>query len=542
MLTQFFGKPFWITLGSIALVFLLAIGIFQTPLAITALLVIGATVFALSLWRLEFGVFVAFAELISQSHGHLIASNGLSLRMIIFVAVMCAWFVGVFLNKRFLDYKHPLVLPFVALIVLVFYGMVRGMVAYQSDLGLVFQDANAYFYLLYLAPILAVNWTSLLKRQLLQVFVASSLWVSIVTLGTVFVFSHFPEFMLGDVYTFLRDTRLAEITKMVESIWRVFMPAQIFSAFLLFLFMPFLWMKELKTKEYVVLSSVQGVAIATLIVSLSRSFWVGLLVAGVVWIALLLRSQSLSWWRVRRAVSYHVLSILVAVSLIAIALFFPVSYQQGSALNFASLFAERTTGMEDVAISSRWNLLDPMIETIAENPVIGSGFGTQVSFKTDDPRAIAMTGDGIWTTHAMEWGWFELWIKMGIAGPLLFGWLFVIIFFSLTPLLFYRKDLVSQKGFEFTCMIRCFFSKTEPHPAAWLAIGLISSLVMLYATHTFSPYLNHPIGLGMLMFVVPFVSKEMIAKEQEVVVGEKEKVKKKKTKRKIAPATAISSK
>jgi hypothetical protein len=28
---------------------------------------------------------------------------------------------------------------------------------------------------------------------------------------------------------------------------------------------------------------------------------------------------------------------------------------------------------------------------------------------------------------------------------------------------------------------------------------------MLYVTHIFSPYLNHPLGLGFLLFIVPFI-------------------------------------
>jgi hypothetical protein len=40
---------------------------------------------------------------------------------------------------------------------------------------------------------------------------------------------------------------------------------------------------------------------------------------------------------------------------------------------------------------------------------------------------------------------------------------------------------------------------------AWLGVGLIASLVMLYVTHIFSPYLNHPLGIGFLLFLVPFM-------------------------------------
>jgi len=80
---------------------------------------------------------------------------------------------------------------------------------------------------------------------------------------------------------------------------------------------------------------------------------------------------------------------------------------------------------------------------------------------------------------AMEWGWLELWLKMGVLGPLAF----IFIAYELI------RRLWSYKSTDL----------------AWLGYALISIVVFLYATHVFSPYLNHPIGLGLLLFVIPFL-------------------------------------
>jgi hypothetical protein len=38
----------------------------------------------------------------------------------------------------------------------------------------------------------------------------------------------------------------------------------------------------------------------------------------------------------------------------------------------------------------------------------------------------------------------------------------------------------------------------------WIVVGLAGGVVMLYVTHIFSPYLNHPIGLAFMLFILPF--------------------------------------
>jgi multisubunit Na+/H+ antiporter MnhE subunit len=44
----------------------------------------------------------------------------------------------------------------------------------------------------------------------------------------------------------------------------------------------------------------------------------------------------------------------------------------------------------------------------------------------------------------------------------------------------------------------------EKHDDRWLVIGMMSGVAALYVAHVFSPYLNHPIGLGFLVLALPF--------------------------------------
>ena len=172
---------------------------------------------------------------------------------------------------------------------------------------------------------------------------------------------------------------------------------------------------------------------------------------------------------------------LIGAVILVLIILFPLPYRMSSAGELSSLFSSRAGDLGDVAISSRWNLLPEMWQEVVVSPILGSGFGEEVTFKTDDPRARSISPDGTWTTHAFEWGWLDLWLKMGLLGPLAFLWLFYGLLRGLL---------------------------TQSNRPAWLTVGLVSSLVMLYATHIFSPYLNHPIGLGFILLVVPFLETE----------------------------------
>jgi O-antigen ligase len=164
---------------------------------------------------------------------------------------------------------------------------------------------------------------------------------------------------------------------------------------------------------------------------------------------------------------------------VILAIFIPLPYRDGSFAALTDLFSSRATGLADSAIDSRWKLLDPMLALIKDDPLLGHGFGQKVEFISDDPRIRAQVPDGLFQTYSLEWGWLEIWLKLGLLGLLGFG----CLFFGLLRAL--RSSLVG--------------------PAAWLSIGFVSGLVFLAVTHVFSPYLNHPLGLGYLLFLVPFL-------------------------------------
>lgn len=497
MFDQFFGKPFWITLGALAGVFAISIAVFPFPIAsAVALAVSMVAIFAIAWKRLDLGLLVAFAELFANSHGHLIAYDvhgfSFSSRMAVFVAVMAAWALSVATRRSRLSLRDSRLTLFVPLLVAVAVGFVIGFLLHSPVVA--FKDGNAYLYLAYLFPILSVDWDATKKRLLLQVLAASAAWVTILTLGLLYVFTHFPEWMLGAVYLFIRDTRTGELTKMAGNIFRVFLQAQFSVIAFAFFLMPFLFLRDVPKRAYRTVTLLLIAVAAVVIISLSRSFWVGIVAGAFAFVAL----KIVDGWPGAKVTGKAFASTVVAtvgagVLLVAIVLF-PLPYRVGRVGDLTGLVTSRTTDISDVAISSRWNLLPPLMAQIKEHVALGSGFGQEITFKTDDPRARAINPDGTWTTYALEWGWLELWLKMGLLGPMAFAFLFV-------------------------GLVRGLWS-TMCTSQSWLAVALISSLAMLYATHTFSPYLNHPIGLGLLLFAVPFLNQKPPAAMQKVPVSD----------------------
>lgn len=480
MKTQFFGKPFYLTLGLLAAVFALAILVFQTSFVLPVLVVAMGVIAVTTVWRLEYGIAIMFAELFANSHGHLlsvpIGGMAFSSRMAVFVAVMAGWAVLVLFKKvrPNLDSRRS---PFLLLGAAVVIGFLIG--AVESGFGDAFKDGNAYLYALYLLPILSLEWTAIRQRLLLQVLAASAAWVLLLTLGTLYIFSHIPAWVLPGVYEFLRDTRTAEITLIGElsrGLYRVFIQAQLSVLAFALLVCPLLFRKQLTKKVWVFSVSVLALAASVVLVSLSRSFWVGLIAGGGLLVGLSIWQFRARGKQISVAIGSKVLAGVIGVVLVGSVALFPFPQQSGTLDDLGGLFASRSGG--DVAISSRWQLLGPLMDEIEERPVFGQGFGKKVAFITDDPRIRAESPDGTYLTYALEWGWLDVWLKIGMLGIAAFIWILVAAIKGLWPLM---------KGEQ-----------------AWLGIGLISTLVMLYATHIFSPYLNHPLGIGLILFTVPF--------------------------------------
>jgi O-antigen ligase len=173
------------------------------------------------------------------------------------------------------------------------------------------------------------------------------------------------------------------------------------------------------------------------------------------------------------------LIILGAVFLIVAIINIPMLGYKGD-FNAGKTFKERANlkNSEEAAISSRWSLLAPMSQEILKSPIIGHGFGKEITYISSDPRVLENNSSGEYTSSAFEWGWLSIWLKMGFLGLLAYLWLF------------YR-------------IIKDAFISNYNKVYIW-ALGL--SLLTLMIVNFFTPYLNHPLGIIYLLIVSLIVS------------------------------------
>jgi hypothetical protein len=478
VIDQFFGKTFWVGLTIMVALFLVSIGAYAFHISLPVLLLVIFILIMLTVKNPTFGLFGVFLELFSNPHGHLIfwddAGFLVSLRMAVFIGFFIGYTIFLIRTKS----RVPLS-PFSSLFPLllaILIGFTSGFL-FQDPIR-AFTDGNAYFFLLYAIPILGHAYSSKDRSAFFQILAAGAIWNMIISFGILYLFTHFNETFLQTSYVFLRDVRLAEITNIGRGFYRVFIQSQFFVIVFGTLLIP-LYVQLAEKRDRILISVLLGGVISTLLLSLSRSFWIGVGACLIVFMVLLIRSQiGRDNHGFFNRVSFLFLSVLFSILFIAIVIFFPFPTQKLGAGDLADVFSKRA--QTDVAISSRWKLIDPMSQAIREHPFIGNGFGASVSFVSDDPRVREMYPDGVWSTSSMEWGWLELWLKMGILGPISF---LILFGFLLRQLFGYLKT-----------------------DRAWIGIGFISSLIFLYVTNAFSPYLNHPIGLGFLLFVFLFLS------------------------------------
>lgn len=402
----------------------------------------------LAIKKFELAVGLAFLELILSSFGRMfyldIFGAQITLRMALFLIIIGVWVIRQLQAKSYKLQAKIYYLPFFAAVL---WGVARGFINGNS-FDNVFADANAFLFFAYLGPAIEVfkkvGWGRV-KQVLAGGIIA--LWV--VTMFSSVGFSY-GLFEIGDgFYKWIRDSRLGEVTFVNDQFSRVFFQSHIFALLGIFLF---------ASKQYLIL----GVLAASIIwADLSRSFWVGGITGIILYASLKLVSKSHDL-ETKRLALMPVLIVIAGFVLSAILL--PALPQVAFG---------RGASTTDPASNSRKAMLSPLSKGILKNPILGSGFGTKVTYKTSDPRVLQMDPSGEVATYAFEWGWLDLWVKVGFLGVLAYIGLILAILRRL-----YRRFRLTNDS---------------------IYLGAAAGLLALAATHTFSPYLNHPLGIGIIL-------------------------------------------
>ena len=459
----------------------------------------------LSLRDLRFGLWLVFAELFIGSQGYLFSCQlggaSISIRMAFWVILLAVWgakLVSLLRHskpgqkKRELKILQSSYFSYVLILaVFVGWGILNGFIGGNAFNNILF-DVNGWFYLALILPLYEVVFRDKnFFYPLFQSLFAALIWLGIKTLFLVFVFSHNFYSWMDVLYNWVRDTGVGEITEMGGGMVRVFFQSHIFAViaffFGLIILNKFMSGKKIKQmtrpeiKKLILLVLSEILFLTVVLVSFSRSFWVGAIVATLFFLGFIWKKYN---WK-RMATNIGVIAV---VSILSVGLFVGVvnfpGVGNGPRINAAAGMKDRAGSVSgnEAAVSSRWNLLPHLWTKITEAPILGQGFGTTITYHSNDPRVEQSTADGQYTTYAFEWGWLGIWLKLGFFG--FFCYVFLLAKLILDGLI--KKELFSSPAVN----------------------GIIIGIIILGTVNFFTPYLNHPLGLGFMILGLALVDRE----------------------------------
>ena len=194
-------------------------------------LIVGGVLIA-SLYRLKYGLWVAFAELCIGSKGYLffvtIGNFKLSIRLAIFAAVWLATCVWMIRDRRVQFLHWAMMKHYVLLASVLLLAIFIGAGWYHYPLQRVFYDMNGYLYFSFIIPLTQAIRSRRQFHELIAIVFAATLAVSIKTIVLLFLFSQTEllPYTLPGLYRWIRDTGVGEITRFDNGFSRILMLAR----------------------------------------------------------------------------------------------------------------------------------------------------------------------------------------------------------------------------------------------------------------------------------------------------------------------------
>ncbi|MFH0819216.1 MAG: O-antigen ligase family protein [Patescibacteria group bacterium] len=447
--------------------------------------------FLLSLKNLEWGIYIILAELVIGSKGYLLFFNinnfSVSLRLGLFLAVFVAYFIWIIRQRKILFFQNKFKNYYLALFFFLITAVIIGY-AKNNELKNIFFDANGYLFFGLILPITQIINDKNKFLNSLQVMLAATLTSFIKTILLLFIFSQqniFYYYVAG-VYQWVRRSGVGEIVRMDNDFYRIFFQSHLYSIFIFFLGLSAITLykkQELNIKQNKLFYLGFCLSILIIFTSYSRSFWVAVLGSLVVYGFSALFLLKIKYKKIATILLVVGLIFIIDYGLALGIVNFPLP--GNSKVNAMSLISERTKDpTQEAAGSSRIELLKPLLTKNFENWFMGGGFGTTVTYKSQDPRAMKSNFDGNYTTYAFEWGYLDLWLKLGLIGFIVYVLLLWKIFSS------GLKHTMNENNIDWK----------------FIYFGSLLGLVALIAIHFLTPYLNHPLGIGWILLVGQFYS------------------------------------
>ena len=219
-------------------------------------------------------------------------------------------------------------------------------------------------------------------------------------------------------------------------------------------------------KHHIMWRILRFLAILLLVINFSRIYFLALLVGLLV----LKYKHKIKFW-LRESITTGVLLVII---------FLGISVVSSSGQTWGwELLGVRLQSYSnphiEISSNTRMILLPKILDKIEQRPIWGEGLGVSIIY-TD-----SLTYQKIKTT-ALDWGYLELWLELGI-----FGLLFLLFLYIYAIFLLAKKIRMIPDWYDFD-------------------VGLLATLISLLIINITSPALFHVFGILYLVFALSIAS------------------------------------
>lgn len=427
-------------------------------------------------------IYISFLELFVGSFGRLISIDlfgfSMSLRIFIFAISVIFGIIYLIKNRKINFLKSNYRWFYSGFILILIFGVIIALVN-KTKISNIYSDINNFIFFLILPIYYQIIKDKRILKSLFYIFIGATLFFSLKTIIIFYLFSqHFNFLNFTTLYKWLRDTRVGEITKLNDHFYRIFFQSQIYIMVAFIINSIMLFFGKLNKNDRLFFYLLLIINLSAIIISFSRSFWLGIFTAIFILFFFCIFSGKQKFLDIIK--NYLKLFGILVLSVFFIFILLKIP---DTNINFTDMLSGRVSE-SDASSNSRMELLSPMLRDIKHSPILGYGFAHEITYFSKDPRNLNDSNPtGEVTTYSFEWGWLSFWLKIGI-----FGLLFYIIL-SL-KIIYDSVKLISSNNVIFISLLLCF----------------ISVLIV----HIFSPYLDHPLGLGFIMIIICVIDKYKI--------------------------------
>ena len=443
------------------------LGYLIPPLGKVVFLLIVLGTIILTYLDQNLGLLVLIFEFLSGHGGHLF-EWGISLRLALFLVVFGFWFIRKILDfedtKR-IYFSHQKTikwfLPILIFYTFIFLAFVRG-IANQHNFSLVLGDFINYSYWLLVFPLFEFFASeNKYQKTFLNLAIGCILGISFLTLLVFFLFS-FNLVQVHDIfYWWWRKTAISKATAMGSGFFRIVSPSHILVLPLFLLVISLFFKNSFKNKEHRKNCLYLGFCLSLpFLINFSRVYWL----AFILGLALLsLRKPFLKNLK---------LGVLIFVLLILEFSFIHIIASQGTSFGlgfFTGRLATSFSPDEEVSALTRLRILPNLLREISFSPFLGKGLGSEIKYF--DPLLEESK-----TTYHIDWGFFEMWLELGVLGLLAFFLVIGEIIFLLWKI---KKE--------------------------YLFLGLFVGLVSFLFSSLTAPFVFHSVGVFYLSLLFVYV-------------------------------------